>query len=141
MDTFSYYVIHFFNYLILNCFYINEWIFQGLRWSFFSGKKAIFSGKKSILSGKKSILSGKKAIFSGRKVILSTRKTISSGRKAILSGRKDGPTSVFDSFEGERKEIHCAPAAVSVVCGCYLDMERIVHLFTVFNESEIRLQR
>jgi hypothetical protein len=42
---------------------------------------------------------------------------------------------------GKGNEIHCTPAAVSVVCGCFLDVERIVHLFTVFIKSEIRLQR
>jgi hypothetical protein len=52
-----------------------------------------------------------------------------------------GLKGVFISFGGEGNEIHRAPAAVSVVCGCFLDAERIVHLFTVFNESEIRLQR
>jgi hypothetical protein len=42
---------------------------------------------------------------------------------------------------GKGNGIHCTPAGISVVCGCFLDAERLVHFFTVFNESEIRLQR
>jgi hypothetical protein len=101
MDTF-FMLCNFFNYLILNCFYINEWIFQGLRWSFFSGKKAIFSGKKAIFSGKKAILSGKKAILSGKKAILSGRKSISSSRKGRRGAFSPSVSLRFSSHCGKR---------------------------------------